>query len=266
MPWRCLKLSISSSLANALACDWSCNCTVKSQLRNSALKSWGIKSNHMKSSLKNIPKVYMISLLSHYSTNTQCSRQRPASAARDSTKLCWLAGTTRRPDLIGFSDFAWFRFRFTMFQRYFQFERCVANWIKFAQFWFHMGYVGMKSVKSLWWIDFRRPINGLISFASSWRGLSLLTKAWTTEISLHRWFVSFLGNTFATWKFCTQNSIETFNISSWWHCNSTCCSPWDKLVPMAFVRWAPPSAAGYRHIPSHIHGSLHGNVASNLKL
>lgn len=75
-----------------------------------------------------------------------------------------------------------------LFQWYFQFERCVANWIKFAQLWFHMGYVGMKSVKSLWWIDFRRPINGLISFASSWRGLSLLTKAWTTEIGLHRQF------------------------------------------------------------------------------
>lgn len=97
-----------------------------------------------------------------------------------------------------------------------------------------------------------------------------LTRPFSSDQGLNNWnrFASsdFLGNTFATWKFCAQNSIETFNISSWWHCNSTRCSPWDKLVPMAFVRWAPPSAAGYRHIPSHIHGSLHGNVASNLKL
>ena len=68
----------------------------------------------------------MISLLSHYTTNTRCSRQRPASAARDSTKLCWLAGTTRRPDLIGFSDFAWFRFRFAMF--YYSFSVVFPVW------------------------------------------------------------------------------------------------------------------------------------------
>lgn len=108
---------------------------------------------------------------------------------------------------------------------------------------FHLGIVHRVGI----WTDFRRPD----------KFCQFLTRPFSSDQGLN-WnqFASDLGNTFYNLDpSCTQNSIETFNISIWWHCNSTRCgTPWDKLVPMAFVRWAPPSAAGYRHIPSHIHG------------